>query len=353
MDSQEAANQATIRNATYGKVLVIIGIVTVALCAIAAYFAAFPRQPAPAGGGIMVTGWLPVLLLLGGATFIGIALLVTASKRWRNGQLQAALAISTVKEKEASENANTWRIEAHETNLRANDEKGQKDSLQTLYRESERQLTDLTWLSNRAGEEAEKLSDYVVITDIRPCFLSLNRDRGAHIEIVIRNESLFDITIHGEGITGSFLFEQVSLHDPARADSPAGHPITVNLKPREPGTLAIFQPFLMTEAERIEEALSETSAKFWLNNLTIPISASGGAIAAKAHNPVIKVAHDIYLKEFGALTLEEEAITPKELITSINALPPDERIRIYKAALRVYNESLVRLHEDKENMKYL
>jgi hypothetical protein len=90
MDStQEAANLAQIRTYRLTVWLVVIGVATLIVCAISAYFAA-PSQ----GGAVMVKGWIPVFLLVGSAIGICIALLIVAHRlrKYNGGRKEFSLA---------------------------------------------------------------------------------------------------------------------------------------------------------------------------------------------------------------------------------------------------------------------
>ncbi len=211
-------------------------------------------------------------------------------------------------------------------------------------------FNELAWLKPAIKEQQRDISNHVQVLAARPCVLDL-KARVVIIDLVIRNDSFFDIAIKGDAVSGRLSTEKKGLlHDPAKACVDFSHNPIENLKPTQEATVAIKQPLLKTEAEDIEDAIANDGGCFWLGNLNIPISVQNAEplhIDSKPLRINSDVEH-VYFREFGALTFDGEVITPRELLRDVEALPFPERARIYRELSKAYGESLWRLNEAKE-----
>ena len=210
---------------------------------------------------------------------------------------------------------------------------------------------ELAWLNPAIKPQKEDISNYVKVIAARPCVLSL-KERVVIIDLVIRNDSFFDITIKPGTVAGQLSTNKKGLlHDPAKAFVDLEHPPIDNLKPTKERMFAIIQPLLRTEAEEIEDAIREGSdGYFWLDRLNIPITVQNAEpldVDSKPLRMNSDVEH-VYFREFGSLTFDGEVITPRELVRDVEALPFPERARIYRELSKAYGESLWRLNEAKE-----
>lgn len=208
-------------------------------------------------------------------------------------------------------------------------------------------FNELAWLKPSIKEQAEDISNHVVLVAVRPCVLDLKR-RYATIELVLRNDSLFDITIKASAVSGRFSTRTKGLlEDPAKAIIDLDHLPIKNLKPTKEATLAITQPLLKTEAEDIADNIAGGSnASFWIGNLNVPLSVENVPLEIKTKPLGIRhELEDVYFSDFGALTFNGEVTTTQELISDIDKLPFHERLRVYKAASDEYGASLFRLSE--------
>jgi outer membrane murein-binding lipoprotein Lpp len=227
---------------------------------------------------LLMTGWLPVVMV-SASSILSAAMLLTVAIKWlRNKRLKSEVSdLTTLAANLKAERQDAWdkaaaaAKDALDANQRADDEEKNQKKTHALFEDRERQLTDLTWLSNRATKQAEYISEYVIITKVKTGTLLFGGERGAILELVIKNESVFDVAIQGDKITGRLHFKNKELQDPAKFDTLTGRESIVSLAPREEKPLALFQPFLKSEAEHIEEALADEKACFWLGNLSIPI----------------------------------------------------------------------------------
>jgi len=244
------------------------------------------------------------------------------------------------------------RQAVREADKRASEARNESQAHHRLFEDRERQLGDLLWLKKRMEEQAKDLSAQIIIKKVKPLTLNLaSSPRCIVLALTIRNESVFDVTIHPEKVVGSLFFKNKARHDPARASQLDHSPIQ-DLRPRHEGILLIEQPLLMSEAETISDALNDPNARFWLGNLKIPISVENIPQQVTPQNlRIVDNKEHVYLNDFGALTFNGEVITPEELFHDIDALRPSERARVYQAASDAYGESLHRLHEAEEKRK--
>jgi uncharacterized protein YoxC len=262
---------------------------------------------------------------------------------------QAAIRLKTLNE----------QYEKQISNLKSDAEEARKEKLAaesnlqgvvTDRNNYRRWFDELACLTPAIKEQKRDISNYVQVLAARPCLLNL-KERVVIIDLLIRNDSFFDITIKGDAVSGRLLTEKKGLlHDPAKAFVDLIHRPIENLKPTKEATVALIQPLLKTEAEDIEDAIANDGGCFWLGNLNIPISVQNAEplhIDSKPLRINSDVEH-VYFREFGALTFDGEAITPRELLRDVEALPFPERARIYRELSKAYGESLWRLNKAEE-----
>lgn len=237
--------------------------------------------------------------------------------------------------------------EAKETEKRANEAANNKDSMYKSFQEAERKVADLAWLRDMAEEQATNISKHVILTARKPGSLILSKGRHAlcvTVALRIRNESVFDITIHPKDITGRFSFNGTFLQESAQQLIDEDRSAIENLKPMKAETLVLKQPLLQSEAEFISGLQEDEKARFWLGNLSIPISVATNVIQVKPEDLRINSKLEyVYLKEFFGTTTkaeeQEQALSIQELRQKIAALPPDERAQATKAALDLYGKA--------------
>jgi len=227
---------------------------------------------------LLMTGWLPVVMVSASSILSAVMLLIVAVKWFRNKRLKSEVSdLTTLAANLKIERRDAWAREAAankaalEANQRADDADKEKEKIDALFQDRDRQLAEWSWLTSRAIKQAEHISEYVVMAKVKPGTLLFGGERGAILELIIRNESVFNVTIQSDKITGRFHFKNKELQDPVKFDKLSGRESMVNLAPRDEKPLALFQPFLKSEAEHIEEALADEKACFWLGNLSIPI----------------------------------------------------------------------------------
>lgn len=289
-------------------------------------------------------------------TFKGMAEELKAAQSWKDQydeEHNAALRLKTLNE----------QYEKQISNLKSDAEEARKEKLAAASNldgvETDRNnyrtwFNELAWLSPAIKEQKRDISNHVQVLAARPCLLNLKK-RVVIIDLVIRNDSFFDISIKGDAVTGRLSTEKKGLlHDPAKAFFDLTHHPIENLKPTKEATVALiqplFQPLLKTEAEDIEDSIADDGGCFWLGNLNIPISVQNAEplhIDSKPLRINSDVEH-VYFREFGALTFDGEVITPRELLRDVEALPFPERARIYREISKAYGESRWRLNEAEE-----
>ncbi|MGZ5437287.1 MAG: hypothetical protein ACXWID_17825 [Pyrinomonadaceae bacterium] len=222
-----------------------------------------------------------------------------------------------------------------------------------LFEDREHQLADLLWLKKRMEEQATDISEHVALRETKLWDLSLDKDRRAIVVMTIRNESVFDITIRPERITGRLFYNGKPCNDPARIlESDSRRPIR-DAQPFANRVLVLEQPLLQSEAERISETQSDPNAKFWLGNVKLPISV--GNIPQGVDPKPLRIgehAEYLYLKDYKNDPLQEiesqsnKPLAMKELREKIDQLPSWKRVKAMQAALDLYGETF--FQEDNE-----
>ncbi len=166
--------------------------------------------------------------------------------------------------------------------LEANQEKGTKDSIYELYRESESKLASLAWLSKMAEEQAKTLSAYVmasILTIPHSGELVLEgRDLSVIVGVKIRNESVFTINITDNGMSGSFAMNGKTFKEPAGILKDDFRGPILSLAPLKAEVLILEQPLRQSEAETIARSLADTNAKIWIGGLSVMISTQDQSI---------------------------------------------------------------------------
>jgi hypothetical protein len=157
-------------------------------------------------------------------------------------------------------------------------EKGTKDAIYTLYRDTERKLAELTWLASLAAEQAKNIENYVVATIATYPHAGELVLEGKELCITlglnIRNESVFDISILPKDVSGSMVVDGKSLKEPTSILIGDVRTPIENLQPRKTEMLVLEQPLRQSEAERITRSLIEAGAKIWIGSLTILVSSN-------------------------------------------------------------------------------
>jgi len=229
---------------------------------------------------------------------------------------------------------------------RFNEAENTAKTIYAQFQESQGQLADLAWLRIIAEEQAKNISEYVKVIAVKPGSLILNKSPWLiTIGFMVRNESVFDVTIDPKQINGRLYFQDAPLHDPSsQITDTIREPLS--LRPMKQDMLTLKQPLLRSEAETIDDT-NDDNARFWLGNLSIPISVSNCAITVEARNLRIGIDEHVYLKDFSPTGLsfdDGEPLTHQEVVQKIDTLPPRERTNAYKAAWRIYEKALVDQH---------
>jgi Skp family chaperone for outer membrane proteins len=353
--SQETANRANIKTArltvwilALTALLAVVGILTLLLLF---YPPTSQAPPANQESAFMVSTL--VIVLSSSLTLAAISLFIAAFRLLKLKRLKANLktanaAFADMEERveKLKEELTTSQRDAKNETKRANYEESQRDQFIKLNDEARRELADLAWLRQLADEQGKNISEHVVITAVKPGRLKLAASpRCVTIGLVIRNESIFDITIRAENVKGRLFFKTRPLDEPARVLLDSDRPPIENLKPMQKEILVVEQPLRVYEAETISEADEE--ARFWLGNLSIPISVESVPQQVETKDVRIRAeVEHLYLKTFGKQTAAASADTPhpmltrQQLLQEIEALPPADRASATKAALEIFGESL-------------
>lgn len=357
--SQEAANQANIRTAKLTKWLVLIAIPTLIACVIAAYFAAFPRQPSTGASDTSVTSWIPFVLLVASAGLISTALILVALRQWRTKPLRQANSKLTEDLATAKREWGDWERKYHQVNnekipveternnlknqvaalkqdlatakegheleltterieknmlkdalktakhdlkeafLKVQEEINQRDNWMRSYYEKENRLIDLKWLTDLAEAQAKDISNHVVIMPfVSPTgeVALMGTHLGVYVWLRIRNESVFNLSIKAENVTGHFFLHNVRSKEKAGQLTDDFRPPIHNLKPGEYETIYLEQPLREFEAEIITK--SADTDEFWIGNMHIPISINNDGFQHVESRPLRLPGGRIALKDF-------------------------------------------------------
>lgn len=95
MDSQEAANLAQIQNTKLSRWLVVLAIIQIVSPFVYLWLSKPPDPATKPAGGIVMPPWLPAAFFVSSFVVTTIALLVVASKRWRNKNLKSEISSLT------------------------------------------------------------------------------------------------------------------------------------------------------------------------------------------------------------------------------------------------------------------
>jgi hypothetical protein len=289
MDSTtEASNLANIKASRFAfwqlVVTVAIGLPTLALLLLAQFYppSPLPSQPPAGPGGVsMIKGWIPaaVAVLSFSLALSAISLLITTFRRLRNKRLAAEITrLNGEMATQKTATTNALKL-AEERRKEAQFESTQKDGLSKTLQDRERQLADLESLRKIKVEQAIDIRDHVVITEVRPGKLALNTDGSVCIflELIIRNESLWDITIRSEDVKGCFVRERRPFKEPVSMIVDAYRDPVENLPPFQYARLYLEQPLRDFEVELINKSLDAANARIWLGMLIVPISVGDGS----------------------------------------------------------------------------
>jgi hypothetical protein len=173
---------------------------------------------------------------------------------------------------------------AREADKRANEEKGNKDSIYAMFQEKENRLNELDWLIRLAGKQAQQLSDYVsveIMTDQCGELKLSGDDLRVLLTVWIRNHSIFEIMIDEKKISGQFSLNRVAFKEKAEQLITDFHPPLHNLRHRQREYIIIEQPLRTFEAEKIQRCLDDPDAKFWIGGVRIPIFANNPGFEVK------------------------------------------------------------------------
>lgn len=163
-----------------------------------------------------------------------------------------------------------------QANLRANQEENQRDIWMKNANEAESKLGDLKWVQKILKDQEEALQDHVVINLLSQVRVDvLDTPYGpprVRFGFRIRNESLFDITIHPKNVGGHVSFRERLLRETVGLD-PNMESSVENVGHKEEGWIFLDQEFTASEIDRIKEALSSNSdGEFKFESVVIKVS---------------------------------------------------------------------------------
>jgi hypothetical protein len=313
MDSQEAANLAQIQNTRLTRWLLLLTIIQI-VSPFVFYWLTKPHDSA--GGGILMPPWLPVVFFVTSFVVTTIALLVVASKRWRNNRLtsdlsrleadRANLRVERQDAWDKAKEANNNALEARREVLQAKEQQRiaetEMEGVRSRLADTKGQLDNLEWLKEIADAQAMNIQLNVSITAVVPYDLILTGDRSHRrvtLGLRVFNDSVFKISVLSDEITGSLGFGEETLGEEVKAIIDLDRPPIENLQRKTEETLVLDQHLTNAEVDLISRALDDPDAFFWLHALRIPIS--GGKAFPQVNRQVIRLRREkarVYLKDF-------------------------------------------------------
>ena len=178
-----------------------------------------------------------------------------------------------------------------EETKRANYESNQREEFIKLFNESKHALAAWDSVITHAKDQAAQIDEWVRMKTAIPGKLLLAKSRMVTLEIRIRNESLFPISIRSKDIKGHLRFKAIPLKE--EIETPPDEPSISDLEPRGIALIKLQQPLRVFEAERIQESREggDNDGLFWLGDLYIPVSAKNTPVPVRALPLVIIPEH--------------------------------------------------------------
>lgn len=313
MNSQEAANVAQIQNTRLTRWLLLLTIIQIVSPFV---FYWLTKPPDSAGGAIPRPPWLPIVFFAISFVVTTIALLVVASKRWRNDRLTADvsrleadrtnLRVERQEAWDKAKEANNNALEARRAVVQAKEQQRiaetELEGVRAQLAGTKSQLDNLEWLKEIADTQAMNIQLHVSLTEVVPEDLILTGDRSHRrvtLGLRVFNDSVFKISVLADEITGSLGFGDEMLGEGVKAIIDLDRPPIENL-PRKTGEMLVLDQHLTNaEVDLISRALDDPDAFFWLHGLRIPIS--GGKEFPQVGRQVIRLRREkarVYLKDF-------------------------------------------------------
>jgi outer membrane murein-binding lipoprotein Lpp len=273
-------------------IALVMGIPNWLMLALMVWFRVYPGSSSETDmlrqSGPLMTGWLPVAVVSATSALSAVMLLVVAFRRWKNKKLRAEvkeLETAVINLKKERQEAWDQRQEANkaalEANKRANEQKGQKEINEQLYRDEKAKYEKILWVTDIIDKHAEHLNRYVVIdmrSEVR-VYLEDSPQGGPRIRcsFKIRNNSIFsEITVHRDKVKGCFSFRGKDLTEKVKLDwHNIGSPMVDKLIHEQDGWIHLEQDLTSAETDRLKNALNSDDAVIGFEEIEIEVS--GGA----------------------------------------------------------------------------
>lgn len=190
-----------------------------------------------------------------------------------------------------SQELNETKLELEQAKLTINQEANQRKEFTRLYNEATHDLAIWKPIIKQAKDQAAQIDEWVRMKTAIPGKLLLAKSRMVTLEIRIRNESLFPISICPKDIKGHLRFKAIPLKE--EIETPPDEPSISDLEPRGIALIKLQQPLRVFEAERIQESREggDNDGLFWLGDLYIPVSAKNTPVPVRALPLVIIPEH--------------------------------------------------------------
>ena len=195
------------------------------------------------------------------------------------------LATETARANKALDDVKQLKHDLKEAGLRENQEKGSKDEIYKLYRESEQKLAGMDWLNRMAYQQSTNIAEHIKVSVIKYPHsgeLVLNGPRlCAIVGLMIRNESVFEIDILAKDVSGHFWINDRALAEPAGLLVDEDRGSIEELEPMKTRALILNQALRQSDAEEIQRCLTDENAKLYIGNLDILVSAKNSAFTVQ------------------------------------------------------------------------
>lgn len=298
MDSQKAGNYANVGMFFIAILALIVSLATLGYMYWVRMYPDPEKVPPMTDTGALITGWVPVIIVSASSLFSALILLLATARRWKNKTLKSKVSdlekdLELEKAKVEAEKGNVTdafreieklkdalveadrksKADLLEADKRTNEQRGMKEDILTELRKRQEDLAELKTLSDMRLTQAENIKDHVIITRVNAGDLVLdgNQETGPclTLELRIKNESLYNISIRPNEIAGSLAFADQPLKEPVFAINDAWREPIENLRPFASEGITLQQPLRGFEVERIK---SLPDGRFRLTPLRVPIT---------------------------------------------------------------------------------
>ncbi|HKY30722.1 MAG TPA: hypothetical protein VJM12_22510 [Pyrinomonadaceae bacterium] len=180
---------------------------------------------------------------------------------------------------DAAKDIEKLKRDLKEAGLRENDQRNQKETVLAELRKREADLAELKTLIDMRITQAENITGHVTVTSVHAGDLMFVGNSETPpcvtLELRIRNDSLFNISIKPENVRGHLVFADNVLPEPISVIIDFAREPISGLRPFAHGSLVLYQPLRIADVEWIKSLQDSQKGRFRLTHLGIPISVDG------------------------------------------------------------------------------